>query len=128
MRGVSHPAVAVQVQRLERNAVARLLWLAMWHRNRLGILSDRDRDGICDSADNCPQCANPSQVDFDLDGLGDACDPDDDNDGDPDRTDPAPHNPGVSTYTPSSLSTLWPHGVVEKSPGGEDNGHIDLLA
>ena len=46
--------------------------------------SDQDGDGIADVDDNCPFIANPSQRNTDGDGLGDACDSDDDNDGLPD--------------------------------------------
>ena len=45
---------------------------------------DSDGDGVIDALDNCPAVVNPDQADFDGDGLGDACDPDDDNDGMPD--------------------------------------------
>jgi uncharacterized protein (TIGR03382 family) len=42
---------------------------------------DRDHDGVLDVVDNCPDTANPDQDDPDHDGLGSACDDDDDGDG-----------------------------------------------
>ena len=36
---------------------------------------DLDEDGVSFCTDNCPNIHNPSQEDFDIDGLGDACDP-----------------------------------------------------
>ncbi len=42
---------------------------------------DSDQDGLADNQDNCPAVANLDQADFDGDGAGDACDPDDDDDG-----------------------------------------------
>jgi hypothetical protein len=48
--------------------------------------ADVDSDGR-DLADNCPQDANPDQLDSDADGEGDACDADDDGDGTDDSAD-----------------------------------------
>lgn len=42
---------------------------------------DKDGDNVSDNGDNCPSIANPNQADKDLDGLGDVCDADIDNDG-----------------------------------------------
>lgn len=50
--------------------------------------TDLDGDGLI--ADNCPLIFNPSQADNDADGIGDVCDPDDDNDGTLDTSDNCP--------------------------------------
>lgn len=48
---------------------------------------DTDFDGIGADHDNCPDVANPSQLDIDQDGIGDACDDDADGDGVSDSVD-----------------------------------------
>lgn len=57
---------------------------------------DIDNDSIENSLDNCPNTSNPSQDDFDGDGIGDICDPDDDNDGIEDSIDNCPLTPNAN--------------------------------
>lgn len=44
---------------------------------------DQDGDGVADDADNCIAVANPGQEDTDNDGVGDACEEDEEEDGTP---------------------------------------------
>ena len=44
------------------------------------LTGNNDGDMHCNPSDNCPNIVNDGQEDFDADGQGDPCDPDDDND------------------------------------------------
>jgi hypothetical protein len=90
--------------------------------------ADDDADGICDfggplpsgtpgaptgcaagpgGADNCPINANASQTNTDFDSMGDACDPDDDNDTVLDGSDNCPlvASPSQANADPMGLAT-----------------------
>ncbi|MEZ4711444.1 MAG: Ig-like domain-containing protein [Caldilineaceae bacterium] len=77
-----------------------------------GLDCDTDGDGVADGSDNCPALNNPDQANFDNDSQGDACDPDDDNDGLSDVDEAAaganPFNPDTDDDTVGDNSDSCP--------------------
>ena len=59
---------------------------------------DIDQDGVVNNEDNCVVVQNPEQDDLDDDGWGDACDWDDDGDGEYDGTDCSPLGASISHF------------------------------
>ena len=81
----------------------------------LVLPTDTDGDGVFDATDNCPAVANASQLDTELDGIGNACDDDDDNDGVLDVNDPFPlgfSDVPVGAFAFSFIETLALSGIT----------------
>jgi hypothetical protein len=98
-------------------------------------LADTDGDGVDDGEDNCKLTPNPydidadgngtpdTQTDTDGDGLGDICDPDDDNDG---ICDAAETLPDGTPGTPSGGCTPNPQNLGDNCPLIANSDQTDM--
>ncbi len=77
-----------------RNFVLPIIFI-LFTSSLAGCFSDPDKDGdsVPDEHDNCIDIVNHDQIDTDQDGVGDACDSDDDGDGVEDTNDAFPTDP-----------------------------------
>jgi hypothetical protein len=85
-----------------------------------GCIIDSDGDQVGDNMDNCVNTPNPDQMNTDNDLMGNACDPDDDNDGVIDAQDPNNANPNICGDTDGDLCDDCSSGTYNPSADGTD--------
>lgn len=88
--------------------------------------SDTDGDGVPNAGDNCPAISNPDQLDFDNDGLGDACDGDADADGVMDIGDSCPYTPIAEAVNASGCSLAQLSELDSDEDGLDDATEAEL--
>jgi len=86
------------------------------------VPTDLDGDTVVDDKDNCPDVANADQTDTDKDGMGDACDGDDDGDGKFDEDDPCPLVAGDVCSAPSDAGVDAATGPSPNAAEGDEAG------
>ena len=86
------------------------------------IGADSDSDGLVNTIDNCPTVPNPDQLDTDGDSLGNACDPDDDNDR---FSDLVERSAGTNPLAACGLNA-WPADI--NNDGFSDGTDITIVA